>query len=144
MGNNRPSSDYVTAAQGRAKLRGLWGFTCALLGWLLAITAWVLLLVTLLDWHLQLHHPERVGVFPRQMEFWEIAPLLTILSLLPIGGLILNTVIWLIPPLRQLSERPARIDPQLGFLPSQRKLLQFALWTSWTFPLAILAAWLAP
>jgi hypothetical protein len=101
-------------------------------------------MVALANWHDRLHHPELIGVFPRHSELWQIAPFITVAPCFTGAGLVLNTIIWLIPPLRALSEGPARINPDLGFWPMQRGLAKLTLWSIWTLPLAVAAAWLAP
>lgn len=138
---------YTMQARERAKLRGWWGFTCAMLTGVIAIAALTWIILMLADWHDQLHHPERLGIVSpdgRPVELWLVPALATFVPCLAVVGLLLNTVIWLTPPLRALSEQSGRIDPNLGFVPMQAGLAKLALWSIWTIPLAVVTAWLAP
>ncbi|CAM8663474.1 hypothetical protein PX699_24320 [Sphingobium sp. H39-3-25] len=134
-------ANYVTRAKHRAALRGWWGFVCAILMGTIGISAWIFLTLELLNWHDQLYHPERYKVFPRgPMELWSFFLIPTAAPCLIIATIMLNSVIWLFPPLRRLSEEPAKTDPSQSFGPVQRSLAKGAFWSSWTIPLAVMAA----
>lgn len=145
MTRKKPREHYIGAARERARQRGLWGAICGLTmtatGFLLTgYYLWILV-----GWHARLHHAGRPFLFGgRPIEFWELIPVLSLLPFMAIAGIILNCLIWLIPPVRRLSERPSRHNPSLGFVPMQIGLLQALKWTFWLIPLGVVAAWLAP
>ncbi|RIA46291.1 hypothetical protein DFR49_0827 [Hephaestia caeni] len=100
----------------------------------------------LLDWHSQLSHPDEARVALRGpiKEWWVLLVFPSILPFMAAGGIMLNTVIWLIPPLRRVSEKPGKIDVSLSFGSMQKGLFQGLIWTWWTIPLGVVVAWLMP
>src|SRR3989344_3832890 len=134
MTSRKRHAPYVAVAQKRAALRGWWGMICGLTMGAIGLVLEFYYLVALLNWHNQLSHPEEARIVLRGpiKEFWVLLVFPSIIPFMAMGGIMLNTVIWLIPPLRRVSEKPGKIDPNLRFGPMQKGLFQGLIWTWWT------------
>ena len=146
MSGRKPRASYVAAAQERARLRGWWGMTCGLMMFAIGLALEIYYLGALVDWHSQLSHPDEARAALRGpiKELWMVLAFPSIIPFMAVGGIMLNTVIWLIPPLRRISEKPGKIDASLSFGPMQKGLFQGFIWTWWMILMGVALAWLAP
>lgn len=135
----------IGGARERARQRGLWGAICGLTMATLGFILTGYFGFILVDWHTQLYHPARSVLFAgRPVEFWELILVPSLLPFMAAAGIAMKCIIWMIPPLRRLSEKPAKHNPSLGFVPMQKGLFDALKWTWWTIPIGALAAYLLP
>jgi len=106
-----------------------------------AVVLWLALCLPLREVHATL----QPGYDRASVGLYDFSTLLLLAPLLAWSGVALNLVIWLIPPLRRLSERPAKSNPALGFKPMTLELVRFGLWSTLiTAPIVAAATLWAP